>query len=167
MISTYRRSPVAIAATLAALTLLIGACGDGGEQEAASSTATAQPREAAFPVILEHDTRVIAAADGSDISEEPVEYRPRVARQGTRSPDGRLIAGYRNGQLFVQQGDAEPEVIAEVASTEEFASIAWSPDSRRLAVKGPDGVRVLAADVRRRSRPGAGTKAGFDNVPLW
>jgi Tol biopolymer transport system component len=145
--------------TLAGATLsllgLLAACGGGGGEPAGIAPApgvTGTPGAATFPVILEHDTRVVAAADGSDIREEPVPYQPRAsAGEGEASPDGRLRPTFRDGTLYVQQGDSEPKAIAEFASSAELADAAWSPDGSRLVANGsfdgsPVSLYVLSVD---------------------
>jgi hypothetical protein len=132
---TNRRPPVVVSAlVVAALAVAAVACGGDGGQPAASTApaATGTPGEAVFPVILEHDTQVTAAADGSDIREQPVPYQPRVEFEGIPSRDGLLRASFHDGTLFVQEGDGELVAIAEVPSTAEFANIGWSPDGERL-----------------------------------
>lgn len=125
---------------------LVAACGDGGAPTA--PTPTLPPDAGAvFPTVLEHDTRIIATADGSEITEVPVEYRPRTATFGYVSPRGGLTASYREGTVFVQEDGGEAMAIAELPADAEFATIIWSPDGSKLLVGAANaGVYVVKAD---------------------
>ncbi len=132
----------AIAAALALTVLLALACGGDGSGPAATSTAppaadaTAAPDISSnFPVLLEHETLIVASADGSEITETPLDPSDRsIFGQPPRgvSPDRRRTAIYRDGMLMVQEGDGEPTLILEIPSESDRLNFAWSPDSRRL-----------------------------------
>lgn len=118
-------------ALVALVTLVALACGGDGEEPSATSVLDG---ESPFPVVLEHDTLVVASADGSGITETPVEYRPRPAALGYVSPQGGLTASYRDGTLFMQKDGGEAKAIAELPTDAEFATTIWSLDGRRLLI---------------------------------
>ncbi len=133
------------AALLALVTLVVViafACGDDGDDPSPSATstvplaatATAGPDvSSVFPVVLEHETLVVASADGLDITETPLEPGewPFFGRAGG-SPDGRYTALFRDGRLLIQEGDGEPAPIPDIPSASNYQYGAWSPDSSRM-----------------------------------
>ena len=154
---------------LALLAVLAAACGDGGAPTTPTSTAppavdaTAAPDvPSKFPVVLEHDTRIIAKADGSNFTEMPVEYRPRTATVGYVSPQGGLTASYREGTVFVQEGGGEARAIAELPTDAEFATIMWSPDGSKLLVSPTESdIHVVSVDGSGLTNIGAGLEGAF------
>ena len=141
--------------------ILAAACGEDGAPTA--PTPTLPPAAGVdFPVVLEHDTRIIAKADGSDITEMPVEYRPRTATFGYIPPQGGLTASYREGTVFVQEDGGEARAIAELPTAAEFATIIWSPDGSKLLVGGGEaGVYVVNADGSGLTEVGAGLEGAI------
>ncbi len=112
--------------------LALAGCEGKRVREEAAQTPSPPLNPALFPVVLDRDVRIVARADGSGVTELPVEA-PIVSSYSGVSPDGKRTASYRAGGLFVQEGAGEPRQIASVDASLEYVSFFWSPDSSRLA----------------------------------
>lgn len=113
---------IVLGAMFAAIVVLSG-CGGDGRLPAGSPT----PGPARFPVVLDHDMRVTAQADGSGFNEESI-------AQGTaESSDGNRRVSVVDGRVMIESSDGAGSVVIEgVRSERAWVNPVWSPDGTRV-----------------------------------
>lgn len=93
----------------------------------------------------------------------------RVARgvQPAKDPSRLgLVAFARAGAIYVTDGGA-PEKVAAGTGAGGLSDPAWSPDGRRLAYVGPDGLYVVDRDGGNRRRLTTSPPLAHDVSPVW
>jgi hypothetical protein len=99
----------------------------------------------------------LANADGSGVkrltNSSEAEYSP------TWSPDGQLLAFYRDDGTFVIKRDGSG--LTRLAAGAGAPS--WSPDGRRILVSTANGLRIVAADGSAENE----TAIDIQPVPAW
>jgi Tol biopolymer transport system component len=117
-------------ALIAGALVLAAACGEDQPSRDGSPSVLADPSR--FPVVLEHDMRVTARADGSGYAEEPLDPW-KVFPEAGASPDGARRVLVRGGKVVIEPADGgEAIAIAGIEPEEEFVNAAWSPDGSTL-----------------------------------
>ena len=101
-------------------------------------------------------TLAVAASSRPDEAGGPTRLGP-FALLGARAA---LAHGFPWDVYVIDVGGGDPRRLTHLAADE--ISIAWSPDGARLALYGPDGLRVVGLDGQETSTIGRGGYGGID-----
>lgn len=132
---------------LVASVLLLAACGD--DSDSRPEPPTAEPSR--LPVVLQADTQVTVAADGSNLREEPITDADLFQDRNV-SPDGKLRLLAEDGELRIETVETGEAIVIEGvrAPRDRSMNAHWSPSSDAVmfdvTFDGTSALYVVRAD---------------------